>query len=45
MSIFSRIRITSKLLLIILLLNVLAIGMAGTGYYALYQVDQETDRM
>ncbi len=45
MSIFSRIRITSKLLLIILLLNVLAIGMAGTGYYALYQVGQETDRM
>jgi methyl-accepting chemotaxis protein len=45
MSIFSRIRITSKLLLIILLLNVLAIGMAGTGYYALQQVDQETDRM
>jgi methyl-accepting chemotaxis protein len=45
MSIFSRIRITSKLLLIILLLNVLAIGMAATGYYALYQVDQETDRM
>jgi methyl-accepting chemotaxis protein len=45
MSVFSRIRITSKLMVIILLLNVLTLGMAGIGYYALGQVDAETDRM
>jgi len=45
MSICSRIRITSKLMVIILALDVLTLGMAAIGYYALQQVDLETDRM
>ncbi|QCI65497.1 methyl-accepting chemotaxis protein [Phreatobacter stygius] len=45
MSVLARIRITSKLMIIILALNLVAVTMAGVGYYALKRVGEETARM